>query len=186
MNWQPQPPREVDPGTDRSDLLAKIDRVIRTAVADALESVVNKPTANEERRVLRHEISQVTQAIQKHDAFRNLTDQLLAWLSEQAQVERARYLEEVSTCRHRWDRSEANLNESAGLYEKAIEEWMALDEMTKRMRSWASDIERILPMPEGRRSEFTFDQVVRSRGLVMAALAGMTSVGSPPPKEDGK
>jgi hypothetical protein len=186
MNWQPQPPRQVDPGTDRPDLLAQIDRVIRTAVADALEEVVNKPTQNEARRFLRHEIRNFTEAIRDHHAFRNLTDQLLAWLSEQVQVERARYREEVSTCRQRWDKSEANLKESAGLYEKAIAEWVALDEMTKRMRSWASDIERILPMPEGRRSEFTFDQVVRSRGLVMAALAGMTSVGSPPPKEDSK
>jgi hypothetical protein len=161
-------------------------KLLDSALTESLANIKIHPETPELRAKLRSEIVNTRDAIAKHPAFKQLVDIALEWLVAQVEPERTRlqlaeqkHKNEIAIALKHVDSFEAD-------YELKKAEFAAADPATRRMRVWADAIDRVLPLPEGHKNGYTFDQAIRSRGLVMAALAGMTSVGAPIVKEETK
>ena len=160
-------------------------RLLDNAITESLAGIKVKPETPELRAKLRSEIISTREAIARHPAFKQMVDIALEWLVARVQPERERL--QLAEQEHREHVAKAfeKLDNSEAKYQKLITEFADADPVTKRMQAWADTIDEVLPLIEGQQHKngYTFDQAIRSRGLVMAALAGMTSVGAPPTKE---
>ena len=161
-------------------------RLLDNAITESLAGIKVKPETGEVRAKLRSEIISTREAIARHPAFKQMVDIALEWLVARVQPERERL--QIAEQRNKDNIAHAlkQLDEFKADYELKKAEFAAADPATRRMQVWADAIDRVLPLPEGHKNGYTFDQAIRSRGLVMAALAGMTSVGTPIVKEETK
>ena len=169
---------------DRTSTKLIFIRLLHSAITESLAGIQVKPETPELRARLRSEIINTRDAIAKHSAFEQMVDVAIESLDAQVQSERKNL--QISEQRNRDEIAFAynRLGEFKADYELKKAEFAAADPVTKRMQVWADAIDRVLPMPEGHKNGYTFDQAIRSRGLVMAALAGMTSVGAPLPTKE--
>ena len=109
-----------------------------------------------ERLSVRKEMSALADAVVKQEAWSELIGRLEKEFSK-----------EIADANERLEKARQDL-------ERAKIEFLQSDVRSKRMLTWARYVDDILPTD---RYNGCTDQTVRSRGLVMAALAGMTSVG---------
>ena len=158
-------------------------RLLDNAITESLAGIKVKPETPELRAKLRSEIISTREAIARHPAFKQMVDIALEWLVARVQPERERL--QLAEQEHKDGKAKAlmHMDRFEATYELKKAEFAAADPSTRRMQVWADAVDRVLPLPEGHKNGYTFDQVIRSRGLVMAALAGMTSVGALPTKE---
>jgi len=138
------------------------------------------------RLELRREVISTRDAIAKHPAFKQMVAIAHEWLAAQVEPERERLRIAQEEHREHVAKAFEKLDNSEAKYQKLMAEFADADPVTKRMQAWADTIDEVLPLIEGQQHKngYTFDQAIRSRGLVMAALAGMTSVGAPSTKEE--
>jgi hypothetical protein len=158
-------------------------RLLDNAITESLAGIQVKAETGEVRAKLRSEIISTREAIARHPAFKQMVDIALEWLVARVQPERERL--QLAEQEHKAEIAKAlkHVDGFEADYELKKAEFAAADPSTRRMQVWADAVDRVLPLPEGHKNGYTFDQVIRSRGLVMAALAGMTSVGAPLTKE---
>jgi hypothetical protein len=173
-------------GNMKDSINTEMNKLLDNAITESLAGIQVKAETGEVRAKLRSEIISTREAIARHPAFKQMVDIAIEWFVAQVQPERERLQiaeqrnkDEIAIALKHVDSFEAD-------YELKKAEFAAADLATKRMQVWADAIDRVLPLPEGHKNGYTFDQAIRSRGLVMAALAGMTSVGAPIVKEETK
>lgn len=115
--------------------------------------------------------------IVEHEAF----DELWRRINERAEMEIASRVRQ-----YKYDNASksAQLDEEIDKYLDLVSRWSASDETTRRFEACTSDIEDLLPI-EG--DNYTKQQAIRSRGLVLAAIFGLRQMGSLPQKgtDDG-
>jgi len=158
-------------------------KLLDSALTESLANIKIHPETPELRAKLRSEIVNTRDAIAKHPAFKQMVDIAIEWFVARVQPERERL--QIAEQEHKDGKAKAlmHMDRFEATYELKKAEFAAADPSTRRMQVWADAVDRVLPLPEGHKNGYTFDQVIRSRGLVMAALAGMTSVGALPTKE---
>lgn len=170
------------------DLKREMVGLLDEAIANSFESIKVARETGPARAALRAEIVRTRDKITKHPAYGELARKLAAWVDGMVEVERMRL---------DWERQQLvkqgiEQRECAERLRRQVDEMKAefaeSDPATKRMQVWAATIDKVLPfkVEDGRLTVYGTDQVIRSRGLVMAALAGMTSVGAPPKQEDAQ
>jgi hypothetical protein len=170
----------------KDSINTEMNRLLDNAITESLAGIKVKPETGEVRAKLRSEIISTREAIARHPAFKQMVDIAIEWFVAQVQPERERL--QIAEQKHKAEIAKAlkHVDGFEADYELKKAEFAAADPATRRMQVWADAIDRVLPLPEGHKNGYTFDQAIRSRGLVMAALAGMTSVGTPIVKEETK
>ena len=152
----------------------ELESLLMQAIAESFASIAESKCLQKERAAIRNEIISTRELIVKHPAYKQLQDAVSGLVNarcdrvqQNLESERVRYqklCDEVELdAQKRWSDFEAEQNAFA-----------SADLVTKRMLVLKASIDEMLPMP---RKDWGREQVIRSRGLVMAALAGMTNVG---------
>ena len=170
----------------KESINTEMNRLLDNAITESLAGIQVKAETGEVRAKLRSEIISTREAIARHPAYKQMVEIALEWLVARVQPERERL--QIAEQRNKDNIADAlkQFDEFKADYELKKAKFAAADPATRRMQVWADAIDRVLPLPEGHKNGYTFDQAIRSRGLVMAALAGMTSVGYPIVKKETK
>jgi hypothetical protein len=172
----------------QSEIEREMNSLLSKALAHVFSKVEIKQGTGPAKAAFREEIHRTRDEIMKQIECQQIIRTMAEWLESQvkpATEEMWKAKREAVQARQGYEDATEKLRTEL---ERAKAEFAALDPMTKRMRVWADSIDKVLPfkVEDERRTVYATDQVIRSRGLVMAALAGMTSVGAPPKQEDAQ
>jgi hypothetical protein len=150
-----------------NDLLSK-------AIRESFCLIAQDKQLHKERAAIRNEIISTRDLITSHPAWQELEAAIRHWIDQRCEVERRRWKLQILNAK-------ADLELQKSDFEAERRQFTSADLVTKRMLVLKDSIAEMLPMPH---KEFERKQVIRSRGLVMSALAGMTSVGGSSDSKD--
>lgn len=160
---------------------SELSSLLMQAITESFASISQSRFLRAERSAIRSEIISTHEVIVQHPVWGQLQDAFTRWANERCDLVR-RNLESE---RERYEALSAQLELEAQKrrsdFDAEVSSFASADLVTKRMLVLKASIDEMLPLP---RKDWGRDQVIRSRGLVMAALAGMTNVGGSSATQD--
>jgi len=159
----------------------ELESLLMQAITESFGSIAESKHLQKERAAIRSEIISTRYAIVKHPAWKQLQDAVSRWVDARCDSVRQNLHSERVRYEELCDAAALDAQNRRSDFEAERGAFASADLVTKRMLVLKASIDEMLPMPH---KDYGREQVIRSRGLVMAALAGMTNVGGSSATQD--